>query len=819
MMKYGLSYLRQISLMAILVTLIACTNTPDESFPTSNHQPAADISSQLSDFTFKATASNIDVDENVTLSVQGKTKDNETVTLAAGVQWFSSDIEVASISQDGKVVGLKDGAVILLAVINNEVVSKTLTVGNGQMPASTSTLELDSATIEIKSTQYIALNAVIKNTDGTEEYVTDQVIWFVSDASIIDVDSFGVLTAKAQGESLVIAVSNGLMQSSLVTVSDLDDPTTTGNSLPVISLLGEQTVQLFVGNSYEDAGVTAVDAEDGDITAFVFSSGEVNVEQAGEYEIEYSVSDSNGAAALTLTRVVVVIENTPPVLTLIGDAVIDIFQGGTYTDAGATANDEQSGDISADIVVQSQLDTAVLGVYEIKYDVSDAQGLAATSVLRTVNVLVDNRLSQLSLSDNALQQCVDNAIEENAALNTIDDVIQLKCTGLEIVDLSGLEIFPNLTELYLDQISTLDVSTLPGIMSLQTLDVSQTGVTNLQQIAKLTSLRKLVLEANEIVDVSPLNSLTELTNLSLYNNSVSDISSLSALVNLQYLDLSENLITDIGVLSNMAQLINLNLSSNRLVDILVIENLVELAYLNLQNNGDITNINSLQSLAKLNYLYLQNIGVTDVGVLQNLTTLTNLSVSSATLTDITSLSSLGGLLALNLKGSHLLQDISPVANLTQLKVLNFSISSVSDISSLASLINLTSLEMTDNDLVDITSLANMTNLENLQLDNNSIEDISALSGLDKLVLLSLANNKIIDVSAVSNLLKLSQLNLSRNQIATSVTELANLLDLDVQTINLLGNDDIPCGDLTTLKNAFDAKNNTGLELVQPLMCI
>lgn len=63
---------------------------------------------------------------------------------------------------------------------------------------------------------------------------------------------------------------------------------------PVITLKGAANVTLYVGDSYSEAGYSAVDECDGDITANVTVEGSVNPEQAGTYTVVYKVSDSSG---------------------------------------------------------------------------------------------------------------------------------------------------------------------------------------------------------------------------------------------------------------------------------------------------------------------------------------------------------------------------------------------------------------------------------------------------------------------------------------------------------------------------------------------
>ena len=104
--------------------------------------------------------------------------------------------------------------------------------------------------------------------------------------------------------------------------------------------------------------------------------------------------DLNGAAGLVnIDNVSLVVggtgggDTTAPIITLNGDAVVDLIQNDAFTDPGATANDDVDGDISGNIVVGGDtVDTFTVGTYVITYNVSDAAGNAATEVMRTVNV-------------------------------------------------------------------------------------------------------------------------------------------------------------------------------------------------------------------------------------------------------------------------------------------------------------------------------------------------------------------------------------------------------------------------------------------------
>ena len=81
-------------------------------------------------------------------------------------------------------------------------------------------------------------------------------------------------------------------------------------------------------------------------------------------------------------------DGTAPVITLLGDNPLEVLQGGTYTDPGATAFDNFDGDISDDIVVGGDVvDVNTIASYTITYNVVDAANNAAVEVTRIVNVV------------------------------------------------------------------------------------------------------------------------------------------------------------------------------------------------------------------------------------------------------------------------------------------------------------------------------------------------------------------------------------------------------------------------------------------------
>jgi parallel beta-helix repeat protein len=121
-----------------------------------------------------------------------------------------------------------------------------------------------------------------------------------------------------------------------------------------------------------------------------------------------------------------IIDNTPPVITLNGDAVVTVAQGSEYSDAGASCVDVFDG--SCVVNVSSNVNTSLVGNYTVKYDAADSMGNAAIQVVRKVNV-ADQTAPVVSinspLAGKVLRGTVDiyGSLEENVAMGNYNIAI------------------------------------------------------------------------------------------------------------------------------------------------------------------------------------------------------------------------------------------------------------------------------------------------------------------------------------------------------------------------------------------------------------
>jgi len=146
-----------------------------------------------------------------------------------------------------------------------------------------------------------------------------------------------------------------------------------------------------------------------------FSNTPCGVNQVGEYE-DYLLKLAN--------------DMTVPSIRLVGSDTIRVERGSSKTSCYAevanstySASDPTEGDMTSLVVVKSDLDCTVPGVYSITFDVEDASGNKAEQRTRTVIVVLDRTAPVLTLNGNStitMEQC-DTYSELGAVANDAVD--------------------------------------------------------------------------------------------------------------------------------------------------------------------------------------------------------------------------------------------------------------------------------------------------------------------------------------------------------------------------------------------------------------
>ena len=266
-----------------------------------------------------------------------------------------------------------------------------------------------------------------------------------------------------------------------------------------------------------------------------------------------------------------------------------------------------------------------------------------------------------------------------------------------ITDLTGIEYATNVTHLYLGGNAIENLEPLAGLTNnLWFLDLYCSRIQDITPLANLINLTHLFINGNPaITDITPLANLTNLTELAVSQNQVRDLNPLAGLTRLTFLDLSNNRISDLTPLMNLTALETLRLNMNAIVDITPLSGLKSLKELWIVDNpiGDFSPLAQLVGveldlgidLSRLDQLHLV-VEVPDPNLRQairetlslldgvpltqlEMLRLTNLEAGQRDITDLTGLQ-----YATNLENLHLwenqIQDVTPLANLTKLTVLD-----------------------------------------------------------------------------------------------------------------------------------------------------
>lgn len=142
-------------------------------------------------------------------------------------------------------------------------------------------------------------------------------------------------------------------------------------------------VTVTVGGFYDIMeGVTADDLEDGDITSSLVSSGTVDFNTIGSYQICYDVTDSDGNSAVQKCRIINVVEDNDggdgdgenPNLAVPGEVCIEESVVDYDFTKGVTATDLEDGNLTSAVTNDSSTSVVLgtIGDYTVTYFVTDS---------------------------------------------------------------------------------------------------------------------------------------------------------------------------------------------------------------------------------------------------------------------------------------------------------------------------------------------------------------------------------------------------------------------------------------------------------------
>jgi len=195
---------------------------------------------------------------------------------------------------------------------------------------------------------------------GAQAFVSGTVL--LQKPEVVDVTVSGYVDTKTVGTySLIYTARFENIEKTLTRTVYVVD-----TKPPIITLVSDPDTYTLPGQPYQEEGFAAYDEYDGDITDRVR-----RVEDNGV--VYYRVKDSSGNVA-RIARQIVYNDKIPPKLSLLGMQTVTIYKGTAYQDAGCSATDNCSGDISDRVTVSGAVDQNTIGSYVLTYRVEDDYG-------------------------------------------------------------------------------------------------------------------------------------------------------------------------------------------------------------------------------------------------------------------------------------------------------------------------------------------------------------------------------------------------------------------------------------------------------------
>ena len=279
--------------------------------------------------------------------VSGIVASDAQYTTASDIEQELATVYTSSgdIDGNGEVDALTDGLLLLRYLFGLD--GDTLTagvIGGGATLTDSATLETYLSTL-MPQAPYITLNgsATINHEQATSYVDAGATATDVIDESVtvtitgsVDSDTAGVYSLSYSATDSEGNVSRILIRT--VTVAD--------TIAPVITLVGDDAVEVKLDSTYTDAGASATDTVDGSVD--VITTGSVDTSAAGAYTFTYTATDKAGNKASQTRIVTVAVSSSLEVTNVFVNGEVDASWEGGIKVADSTKNwsDCDTNDIS-----------------------------------------------------------------------------------------------------------------------------------------------------------------------------------------------------------------------------------------------------------------------------------------------------------------------------------------------------------------------------------------------------------------------------------------------------------------------------------------
>ncbi len=323
-----------------------------------------------------------------------------TIGASATNQYASVHIDQATDVTASSTLSTRTGTVVVTAENGNTATTTVVFTVAGSPTSASISADTTTKGASVLAPGTVHLTITVKDTEG--HLVPDgTTVDLASDFGVVGLNTTSVdgvvsrtLTATSTGSAHLQVYSGGpaLILSGDTTITFV--PPATDASLSALSLslgilhpsFASSTLAYEVTLPFETSEVptTFATTTDSNASRIITPAGNVN----GTTTVAVTAEDATTTQSYTIHfSVAAEPDTTAPVITLLGNATVDLKVGASYSDAGATASDNQDGNLTGSIVVGGlPINTSVAGTYHVTYNVTDSSSNHATEVTRTVIV-------------------------------------------------------------------------------------------------------------------------------------------------------------------------------------------------------------------------------------------------------------------------------------------------------------------------------------------------------------------------------------------------------------------------------------------------
>jgi Leucine-rich repeat (LRR) protein len=211
--------------------------------------------------------------------------------------------------------------------------------------------------------------------------------------------------------------------------------------------------------------------------------------------------------------------------------------------------------------------------------------------------------------------------------------------------------------------------------------------------------------------------------------------------------------------------------------------------------------------------------------IKKITSLDSLDISgNPYVQNIAPVSQLLDLRMLNISGTNV-TDLTPIRNLTELVDVDISRTAIEDVTALRYSLNLKHLNLARTNVKDIAVLEKLVSIEKLDVGFTGVENFAPLGYLNLLTNLNLESTKFADLSLIASFQQMTELNIAKTPALTlnSISALRELQSLNIDSLQIA--DISPLSGLTKLETVhmnytkvLDLSPLAGIQNLQRIYC-